>query len=92
MTIRREDGERLVVELELMLKGGASMRRDYLLAGQSLSHRQPMRNAGLHKRVAALTNPFGSCASLKRNFCYDFDEISRFVLINQEAKLVCVPV
>ena len=33
MTIqRREDGERLVVELELILKGGASMRRDYLLA------------------------------------------------------------
>ena len=58
MTIqRREDGERLVVELELILKGGASMRRDYLLAGRA-SHRQPMRNAGVHKRVAAPYKPF----------------------------------
>jgi hypothetical protein len=59
MTIQRiEDGERLVAELELILKGEASMRRDYLLAGQSLSHRQPMRNAGVHKRVAAPYKPF----------------------------------
>ena len=33
-----------------------------------------------------IANPFGSCASLKRNFCYDFDEISRFVVINPRSK------